>query len=242
MKRIYTLTLAILFLSSSFSQGIEIYKEGSTTDISGTTVYGSGDDFEMKYYLTIKNVSTSDLNLTIKRLRVDELAGTKDYFCWGISLLNGQCYSETAVSAYNPWVAVDYYDYPAGEEGILYSYHKPYGNNGMVKYRYYVMENGGAILDSVDVQYNNFLSTKTTKTPTIDIFPNPAQNILNIQAENISNLGSILIYDISGKEVLSSEFKNGNNKLNVEALTSGIYFYTIRNGKNTIETKKLLIQ
>ena len=232
-----TFSIALIGLTA-IAQDIEIYHEGYVGDISGTTVYGTGDGEEMKYYLGIKNNTNSPLNLSIKRLRVAEVAGTENYFCWGVTLQSGACYSHQAA---NPWTSIDEYTFPAGVEGILYSYHKPNGNYGMVKYRYYVMSNEEAI-DSVDVQYNNFLSVKPEKATTINVFPNPANEMLNVNIENLSSNGTISIYDIAGKTVLSTEIKNGKNQLNVADLNAGVYFYTIRNNKDIIETKKLLIQ
>ena len=72
-----TLLLTIAFTIIGLSvkaQDIEIYHEGYTTDISGTLVYGSGDVDEMKYYLGVKNNSNAPLDLTVKRLRIDEVA------------------------------------------------------------------------------------------------------------------------------------------------------------------------
>ena len=239
-----TLLLTIAFTIIGLSvkaQDIEIYHEGYTTDISGTLVYGSGDVDEMKYYLGVKNNSNAPLDLTVKRLRIDEVAGAKDYFCWGVTFNSGACYDADAVTASNPWTSVDEFSFPAGTVGILYSYHKPEGNYGIAKYRYYIMSNGMA-LDSVDVQYNALLSVKPEKPASISVFPNPANEILNVNVENLSNSGSIAIYDITGKTVLNSLLKNGKNQLDVEALKAGVYFYTIRNNKDIIETKKLLIQ
>ncbi len=241
MKKIYTFILSFAALIGAHAQSIEIYQEGSTVDISGTTVFGSGDQLEMKYYLGVKNVTSDPLDLTIMRTRIIELTDTKDYFCWGVSLQDGACYSEEAVSASSPRTAVDEFTFDAGVEGILYSYHKPYGNNGVAKYRYYVMSNGVA-LDSVDVQYNNVLSVSNNQPTTINVYPNPAYDMVNVQVDNIGSTGTMMIYDISGKKVMSSKIKNGKNQFNVEALTAGVYFYTIRNNQDIIETKKLLIQ
>ena len=55
----------------------------------------------------------------------------------------------------------------------------------------------------------------------VRIFPNPAQN-----AVTISSLaeGLIFVYDAFGKLILKKEFFTGENKLNIENLTNGVYF------------------
>ncbi|MDX1348947.1 MAG: T9SS type A sorting domain-containing protein [Putridiphycobacter sp.] len=237
MKKLL-LSFTILMSGLTFAQDIEIYHEGSTTDISGTTVFGSGDADEMKYYMGIKNNTNQDLALTIKRLRIEETAGTENYFCWGVTLNTGACYSHQDA---NPWTSIDEFTFSAGTVGILYSYHVPNGNYGIAKYRYYVMSDDVA-LDSIDVQYNNVLSVKQSKPTNIVVYPNPANDILNVSIENLPTEGSITIYDIAGKVVSTTAIRNGKNQVNVTALNAGVYFYTIRSNKDIIETKKLMIQ
>ncbi|MCU0328104.1 MAG: T9SS type A sorting domain-containing protein, partial [Chitinophagales bacterium] len=54
------------------------------------------------------------------------------------------------------------------------------------------------------------------------IYPNPAQNSLKIESKN--SLGDILIYDLSGKEVLKAQTKNKNYELDIHHLAPGAYF------------------
>lgn len=243
MKKFYSLILAVSCLSFASSQDIEIYKTGSTVDISGTIIYASWEDPSVKELLTIKNISTGAKDLKIKRLKIDEVAGTTDYLCWGLSLNAGEglCYPASSVSPVNPWTSNDSYTFQSGNEGILYVYYTPDGNYGAAKYRYFVMEDGTA-LASVDVVFNYFLSINNQKPTSISVYPNPAEDVLNIQVENLSQNGTIEVFDISGKQVLKTNIQNGKNQLNVSILNSGVYFYTVRNNRDIIETKKLLIK
>ena len=75
------------------------------------------------------------------------------------------------------------------------------------------------------------------------VYPNPADNYLNIKLENASEATSTInIYDLSGKQVLSQNLpvKQKTIQVNTELLKNGLYFLTIVNS-NTVMTKKIQI-
>lgn len=61
------------------------------------------------------------------------------------------------------------------------------------------------------------------------VYPNPAQNDLNIE---LTEAGSIVITDINGKQLLTSE-SNEAHKINVSDLQEGVYFVKTENGATT---------
>ncbi|MFD1551636.1 hypothetical protein DNU06_02970 [Putridiphycobacter roseus] len=241
MKKALQFLAACLISMNVNAQKIEIYKADQTTDVSGTTLYASSSADEMHLYLDIKNVSNSALSLTITRKRINEVPGSKDYFCWGFDLLSGQCYSADDVSSSNPWTATNQYSFSAGGTGILYAYHVTEGNQGSAKYRYYVVEDG-VHLDSVDVIFNYFLGLEKEDPASFSVYPNPVNDQLNINADNLGNNSSITVYDITGKTVATATLQNGKNVLNLKDLNAGVYFYAISNDLAVIETKKLIVQ
>jgi len=69
----------------------------------------------------------------------------------------------------------------------------------------------------------------------INIYPNPANNIINFS--NIDNIVYIKIIDLTGKIII--EDSSGNNKINLSELNSGIYFIKI-NTNNGIYSSKII--
>ena len=55
----------------------------------------------------------------------------------------------------------------------------------------------------------------------MDIYPNPAVDRLNV---TLSQNAEIVIYNIMGQQVMSQEGHAGANSININNLTSGIYF------------------
>ena len=78
---------------------------------------------------------------------------------------------------------------------------------------------------------NDILATQIT------CYPNPVQNILNINNTSSSPITSIEVYDLLGKLVLLE--KSNTNQLNVSHLKSGIFFIKIET-KQGVLTKKLV--
>jgi hypothetical protein len=67
----------------------------------------------------------------------------------------------------------------------------------------------------------------------IKVYPNPVDNILNIELIEIENV-QLNIYNTVGQKVLAFEIKNQSSQIDITSLKSGIYYYTI-SGEN-IET------
>ncbi len=73
----------------------------------------------------------------------------------------------------------------------------------------------------------------------IAVYPNPADNILNISIpENTLNT-MVEIIDINGKTVLKSSFNTSAIKLNISGLKKGLYLVKIQNTKGII-TKRII--
>lgn len=75
------------------------------------------------------------------------------------------------------------------------------------------------------------------------IYPNPAAAVLNIQSkENLPDNTNFIIYDVSGKKVLTQYAKSTNlNEINISSLSSGVYILQI-NHATFIQSTKFIKQ
>jgi len=71
-----------------------------------------------------------------------------------------------------------------------------------------------------------------------NLYPIPTKDFLSIESQIINDEYSIIIYDLTGKEVFSSK-SFGNSKINITNLRGGIYFITLHNDK-FVETHKII--
>jgi hypothetical protein len=69
------------------------------------------------------------------------------------------------------------------------------------------------------------------------IYPNPSQNVVNIESKNNLIIESIKIVDLSGKLIIE---KNQNtNQVDIENLSNGMYIVEVAS-EGTIYKKKLI--
>ena len=73
----------------------------------------------------------------------------------------------------------------------------------------------------------------------VAIFPNPVQNILNIQTENFEGV-SYKMYDAAGRIVMEDVLTSNSTVLQVERLAPGKYSITLSKNSNKLKTFKLV--
>jgi hypothetical protein len=244
MKKIFLLTIfAFAALEASFAQGITISRGGvdytngtidawfDIADCPGNTPY-TFDGF------TVKNTGTATKALRMKRIHVDTIPGTSNYFCWA------QCYVPSVDES------------PIGDNVVLesdsvfkfmYLDYQPKGNLGVTTVRY-VIRNAADPLDTASLLVN-FNATPTaineiTTTPKLNsLFPNPANN--NVTVNFVLNAGqaSIEVKNVLGQvqKIMPIVAGSKSTNLNVADLPSGIYFVSLKSNGNIIDTKRLVV-
>ncbi|MCL1822019.1 MAG: T9SS type A sorting domain-containing protein [Prolixibacteraceae bacterium] len=69
------------------------------------------------------------------------------------------------------------------------------------------------------------------------VFPNPANNILNVQLEKHTN-GTFTLFDMNGKVVLSQVVSGDFAQINISSLSAGNYvLWLVENGQVSAEVK-----
>lgn len=75
----------------------------------------------------------------------------------------------------------------------------------------------------------------------INVYPNPTSDYLNYVITNDAQISSIVINDITGKEIFRNDNANTPAPVNVSELSSGVYFITFKSD-NKSATKKFIKQ
>ncbi|MCF8303979.1 MAG: T9SS type A sorting domain-containing protein [Bacteroidales bacterium] len=78
----------------------------------------------------------------------------------------------------------------------------------------------------------------------LSVWPNPANEALNINGGNLSEEVNLKIYDVSGKLVLENQnldLSKSNQKLNISHLKQGVYFLEIT-GNEAVKREKIVIE
>lgn len=75
----------------------------------------------------------------------------------------------------------------------------------------------------------------------IQIYPNPANNLLNVHMENADPTAALNIYDMAGHLVQHSKLEKGTNTILLTYMPAGLYLIKINDLSGTIHTKKVQV-
>lgn len=228
MKKFFT--LSSLFISTLiFSQTI------SFTNVD-TIVYGQGSDAELVGYATIKNITTEEISLRVRKTEVSIVEGSVNYFCWDA------CFEPQVMNSGFLYIG-------AGATNNSFSGHlEPNGSTGISVVRYCFTNNINTDNPCIEIAYNvtpvSVEKINPAKTFLSNVYPNPAVNTLNVNynlpAGNLD--GTLVIYNAIGVKVKELKLNNtvGKSTFDVSDLQSGIYnLALIVNGK--LETAKRFV-
>ena len=76
----------------------------------------------------------------------------------------------------------------------------------------------------------------------LEVFPNPVQQLLNINLKGFEGTTTIQLYNITGTQVMSKKSNQAKEQLNVSTLPSGIYLIKVMNRDKIISRTKFIKQ
>ena len=74
----------------------------------------------------------------------------------------------------------------------------------------------------------------------VDIYPVPAQNVLNVNITGYTGVSDIQVYDANGSRVMTQRTGDTNTQLNVSKLPAGLYLVRVMNGESVISSRKIV--
>ena len=86
----------------------------------------------------------------------------------------------------------------------------------------------------------NTIAVSTTTTSYLDVFPNPAVDVVSVSFGGEYENVTVEIYNISGRKVYSNTFQNQSTASLDLDFTSGIYMVAVNTGEGETITKKLI--
>lgn len=248
-KNINKIVLLLFFLFvSNFNlnaQKLEITK-------SDTFVSGLSDDADIPIKANFKNLTNQDLNVKCS-MSVIELIGSDERdpfgtfkghsatFCWGDindPIKPGFCYSPQRAffeSDFSITIPANSESKDAWFKGYIY----PNRYTGLSKVSYSFFEEGNPN-ESVTFQVNCDVIVLSVEQSisTINMFPNPTNNNLNVRVEDGKLPNSIQVYSYDGRLVFEKNINNSEDlNLDLSNFNNGKYFYNFVGGelnKNSI--------
>lgn len=113
------------------------------------------------------------------------------------------------------------------------------GTNLWIKWTDVAGNKGLYAIDNFSITINETLGLKQNAIAGLNMYPNPVSKGTLFITSNSSEVKSVAVYDLLGKQVLDT--KTSNNSINVSNLKAGSYIVKItEDGK--IDTKKLIVE
>lgn len=115
------------------------------------------------------------------------------------------------------------------------------------EWRLVFSESGGGNIDTGLIEISEIifdnsatLNLKESTIATFSMFPNPANNILNLRAKG--TVKDVKIFDITGKQVFKSGWFTNSIELNISTLNSGVYLVKVEAEDKSFGVKKLILK
>lgn len=120
----------------------------------------------------------------------------------------------------------------AGSAALTYTYTD---NNGCSSLRTIT---GNVVLCASRGIANEYLTTNDAQWA---LFPNPTKGMVNIYVEKLIGAGTIVITDLYGKQIKSQALSMGQNRVDINCLSNGLYLVTVATNDGRT-TKKLVVE
>jgi len=235
-KNILFFGFALSFLAAS-AQSIELVNAVNQVNGTAATLTGAG---EMVAEWPVTNISDVSVSVKCSRSVISEVAGSSNYFCWGV------CYGETTnVSLLSQTILA------SDTNHTFYAHYKPLGNPGetLISYCFFNTANPtDQACQTVSFCYESFCpvgveDVDASKLELVGSNPLKGLNFLNYNLGSGVSEGQLVITNMQGELVKSTTLKanKGSILLNAEDYAAGIYLFTLNTSKSQ-ETIRVVIE
>jgi hypothetical protein len=235
-KNILFFGFALSFLGMS-AQSIELVNPVVQVNATAATLTGAG---EMVAEWPVTNISNAQISVKCSRSIISEVAGTSNYFCWGV------CYGETTnVSLLAQTILA------SDTNHTFYAHYKPLGNPGQTIIRYCFFNTANPTdqaCQNVSFCYESDCAMEvseqnSTKFELVGSNPLKGLSFLNYEMPQGVIEGQLLITNLQGKLVQQNTVKgnSGSILLNAQDYAAGVYQFTLSTSKGR-ETLRVVVE
>lgn len=244
MKKILLSLIGLTLFSGAFAQSLSLQDTNGVVINSGSVFYvwGEPTDDIIQARINVKNETAEAKQVKVKKVinAEDTLAGTMNYFCWGLcygpdtyespfpQTLDGGVVSDQFYGDYSPVQVL-------GKSTITYVFFNVDDRNDSV---YVIVEFNAS---PASVTENIAGQVKFSEA-----YPNPATNRVNVDYSIPASVKNarVVITDLLGSRVKEIGLENlsGTARVSVSELVNGIYFYSLIADNQLILTRKFMVK
>ena len=237
MKKTFVFSSLLLVSYLGFSQSVELVNPVTNVEATAATLTGAG---EMVAEWPVTNITSGAVAIKARREVVSEIAGSQNYFCWGV------CYDvNTNLSVLSQTIQAQDTNY------TFYAHYKPLGNVGQTDINYCFFNTANTTdmaCHTVHYCFECTVDVQETVNHSLAMTlqgANPIHGLtfLNYQLPTGQNQGKLVVYDLAGNLVKTATVKgnSGSVLLTSEDFASGIYLVQIQSGKE-VNSLKIVVE
>jgi hypothetical protein len=247
MKRFLFLAAIPFLLGGIYAQSLEIhdFKDNTKSYKNGDTIrilLPSLDQQQENTLVTVKNISSTDINTSLKQRVLNRIPNALYSFCFG------NCYEDNLEPV---MIGESTVTIPAGSfsDDLCVMDYNPNGQAGTTYVRYTFFNNDNpADSACVIIKYDDSevsIAKNEPKTLKMGVFPNPCNNAASIRIQGGESLQQpvLRICNLLGNVLSEEALPSGNTtvKVDVSQWTNGIYFYSVWDGDRNLGTQKMIV-
>jgi len=230
MKKVFTFLslLAAMSAGNSYAQTFTIAKD--TTYVNGSTLIKAHNNITVPVGSAV-SIQWAVISSTLPNELMSTIGICDNSDCYGAAQVWPTSYRTSTYDAdsTSPFdVAFDMSATPVGGPYVLRIRLRTSGGGGTDTVQTYILNR------TPSTSVNNVKSAAD-----VTLYPNPATSSLNVLFDAASDIKSIAVYNIIGKQVsLFRPTDNAGASLNIENIPSGIYFVRLMNSHGDVVTTR----
>lgn len=146
---------------------------------------------------------------------------------------------------WKPLITIDLFPYDAGtDNGANYTSSDSNNTGGTITSLVNVGPFNDKKIGTLTITRTNLGVDNLSFTKNIKIYPNPSNGVITVDNQSRNFIKSLNIYDVTGKVIKSTEVNSKLNKspINLQNLSSGVYFMRILSDIGLTSTKKIIVE
>ncbi len=143
---------------------------------------------------------------------------------------------------YGPYLSMSYDEgqtWQGIEDSIITQYQGYYGSIDYFNKKLFVASRDNSLWYREDI-LTDISKPIVNNIDYLNIYPNPANDIITLEADNYTLTDEYYIFDISGRELVNGKISDRRTEINISVLESGIYIIKLQ--RNSVVTSKKIIK
>lgn len=217
------LLFATLGVVSLQAQSLNIVEMDTVLEVNSMAVADYG------FHIEVENTTSASLDVfAVRAYSSANCAFDSGYFCWDY------CYS-SSVDASIGSIPIAAGSSTSAFSGHVYSPNTGAACTDSVRYMFYVDKSTTDTVSAwVTISAGPTMGTVDLKVRSAKLYPNPAKGEVFVEVDKASTFE---MYNALGMRVMSSRLRSGKNRIDVSALSNGVYLYKLDAG----EVKRLIV-